>query len=109
MCNGVLICSDDAERFGGRSGRSHFTLCPEFVMMAAASKPVAVVCKFPFQVDGRSAYYVIDWHGVESELHVVGEDETEGDVIERLSVALWVTRPRGNGVGPVQRPLLRLL
>ena len=78
-------------------------------MMAAAKKPVAVVCKFLGLIDGRPAYYVVDWHGVESDVTVVGEDETEREVIERLSDALWVTRPRGNGVGQVQRPLLRLL
>ena len=78
-------------------------------MMAAQKKPVAVVCKFFGLIDGRPAYFVVDWHGVESELHVVGEDETEEEVIERLSDALWVTRPRGGGVGLVQRPLLRLM
>lgn len=77
--------------------------------MAAAEKPVAVVCKFPFLIDGRPGYFVCDWHGAESDVTVVGEDETEQEVIDRLSDALWVTRPRGKGAGQVQRPLLRLL
>lgn len=76
---------------------------------AMARKHEAVVCKFFGLVDGRPAFYVVDWHGVASEVHVVGEDETEEEVIERLSDALWVTRPRGSDVVPVQRPLLRLL
>ena len=77
--------------------------------MAAQQKPAAVVCKFFGLIDGRPAYYVIDWHGVESDVTPVGEDETEQEVIDRLSDALWVTRPRGVSGGPVQRPLLRLL
>lgn len=77
--------------------------------MVAQEKPSAVVCKFIGLIDGRPAYYVVDWHGVESDVTVVAEDETEQEVIDRLSDALWVTRPRGKGVGPVPRPLLRLL
>jgi hypothetical protein len=77
--------------------------------MAAVQKPVAVVCKFFGLIEGRPAYFCVDWHGVESELTIVAEDETEPEVIERLSDALWVTRPRGKGVGQLQRPLLRLL
>lgn len=81
---------------------------PERVMMAAAQKPVAVVCKFPFPVNGQVGFYVVDYHGVESELTLVEEGETEQEVIDRLSDALWVMRPRGNGVS-AQRPHLRLL
>lgn len=80
-----------------------------YLMMAASRTPEAVVCKFFGLINGRPAFYVVDWHGVESELHVVGEDETEDEVIERLSDALWVTRPRGKGAASVQRPHLRLL
>lgn len=78
-------------------------------MMPARQIPVAVVCKFPFPVDGRPAFYVVDYHGVESELTLVDEGETEQEVIDRLSDALWVTRPRGASGRPVPRPLLRLL
>lgn len=78
-------------------------------MMAAKRKPVAVVCKFPFPIDSRPGYYVIDWHGVESDVTLVEDGETEQEVIDRLSDALWVTRPRGANVGEVQRPHLRLL
>lgn len=77
-------------------------------MMAATESPKAVVCRATYVIDGRPAYYVIDWHGVRSEDWVVGEDETEQEVIDRLSSALWMVRPRGAGARP-QRPLLRLL
>lgn len=79
--------------------------------MVAPSPDKPCVCRYPFQIDGRSAFYVVDWHGVRSELRVVEEDETEDEVIDYLSGALWSLRPRGTSVSgaPVQRPRLRLL
>jgi hypothetical protein len=61
-----------------------------------------------FLIDGRPAFYVIDWHGVESEETIVEEGETEREVIDRLSAALWLVRPRGSAA-QVPRPVLRLL
>ena len=82
------------------------------VSMAASAATKPSVCRYPFTVEGRPAFYVIDWHGVRSELRIVEEDETEDEVIQHLSDALWAVRPRGASEveAPDQRrPRLRLL
>lgn len=76
--------------------------------MVARSPTPGVVCRFPFPIEGRQAFYVIDWHGHRSELRIVEDDETEAEVIEHLSAALWVTRPRGASAGGAPLPLPRL-
>ena len=61
-----------------------------------------------YQIDGRPAYFVVDWYGEQSEDRRVDEFETDEEVIAYLADALWAVRPRGTGVR-VQRPVLRLL
>lgn len=79
--------------------------------MAARKNPEPGVYPCSYLVDGRSAYFVIGWDGVRSEDHVVGEFETDGEVIEYLADALWAIRPRGTrgGGGRAERPGLRLV
>lgn len=65
-----------------------------------------------YLIDGRPAYFVIGWGGLRSEDHVVGEHETEREVIEYLADALWAVRPRGlrvKGSERAERPGLRLV
>lgn len=72
--------------------------------------PGPCVCRFPFPIDGRPAFYVVDWHGDRSELRIVEADETEDEVIESLSDALWLVRPRGaSSEAQARQPRLRLL
>lgn len=52
--------------------------------MAARKPPEPGVYRFPFLIDDRPAFYLVDWKGFEHELRVVGEDETEREVIEEL-------------------------
>lgn len=80
--------------------------------MLARTVPEPGVYRFFALIDGRPAYYTIDWHGVESEPRRVDEYETEQEVIDDLADALWLLKPRGpNGKGAAsgQRPFLRLL
>lgn len=67
------------------------------------------VCRLSFLIEGRAAFYVIDWHGIRSEVTVVEDGESEDEVIDRLSGALWMTRPRGASSEAGLRPQLRLL
>lgn len=78
------------------------------MIMAASDSPKTGVYRHGVLVDGRVAFYVIDYHGTQSEDWLVEADETEAEVIERLSAALWLVRPRGAGVR-ASRPILRLL
>lgn len=78
-------------------------------MMAAQKSPEPGVYRALGLIEGCPAFYVIDYHGARSEDWIVGEDETEADVIERLSAALWLVRPRGAGAAKAPRPVLRLL
>lgn len=82
--------------------------------MAANRIPESGVYRFPFLIDGRPAFYTVDWHGVESDVRVVGDDERESDVIRELDAFLEATHPsrrRGGSSrqGASSRPLLRLL
>lgn len=65
--------------------------------MASVKAPFAVVCKFPFPVEGRPAFYLVDWKGFEHELRVVGEDETEREVIEELREEAGPSPSRSGG------------
>lgn len=76
--------------------------------MVSQQKPKPGVYRRGFLIDGKVAFFVVDYHGVESEETLVEEGETEREVIERLRAALWLVRPRGAGVRP-PRPVLRLL
>jgi hypothetical protein len=81
-------------------------------MMAAKKHPEPGVYPCSYLVDGRPAYFVIGWGGARSEDHVVGEFETEEQVIRYLADALWAVRPRGaggRGRGRDERPGLRLV
>lgn len=60
----------------------------------AQEKPEVGVYRCAHLINGSPAYVVVDWHGVESEERLVAEWETEEDVIEELSNALWLTRPK---------------
>lgn len=80
-------------------------------MMAANKLPEPGVYPSAHLIDGRPAYFVIDYHGVQSEDYIVGEHETEQQVIAYLADALWAVRPRGVGRdrGRGERPGLRLV
>lgn len=80
--------------------------------MAARKHPEPAVYPCSYLIDGRPAYFVIGWDGSRSEDHVVGEFETEREVIDYLADALWTVRPRelrGKGPAQVARPGLRLV
>jgi hypothetical protein len=80
--------------------------------MVAHPPPDPGVYRYFALIDGCPAFYVVDYHGVQSELRVVDGDETEAEIIEHLSAALWAVRPRGDSASAPaqgQRPILRLL
>lgn len=79
--------------------------------MVAKQIPEPGVYRFFALIDGRVAFYTIDWHGVESELRVVSDDETEDQVIADMSDTLTSIRPRRGGGGRQsgRGPLLRLI
>lgn len=61
-------------------------------------------------IDGRPAFYTVDWHGVESDLRVVGEDETVDGVIQDLAEELGAAMPTPAGAsGRPGRPPLFLV
>lgn len=80
-------------------------------MVARNTPEPGIVYRFAFLIDGRPAYYTIGWDGERSDLRVVGERESEQDVIDELADELWITRPkqRGGKGAASPRPLLRLL
>lgn len=81
--------------------------------MVARKTPEPGVYRFIGLLDGRPAFYTIDYHGQRSVERIVGEDESEAEVIADLSDALWALRPResrpGGGAVRAPRPVLRLL
>lgn len=81
-------------------------------MMAAKHMPEAGVYRCFYLIDGRPAYYIVDYHGVEHEDRIVGEGERERDVIDELSEVLWFMNPQRRGgkfSAASRRPPLRLL
>lgn len=80
-------------------------------MMAAKRTPEPGVYPFFVLIDGRPAFYVVGWDGKRSEVRVVGEHETEQQVVDELADELWVTRPRHlrGAEEASHRPILRLL
>lgn len=78
------------------------------MIMAAHKNPKPGVYRCFYPIDGRPAFYVIDYHGARSEDRRVEEDELETEVIADLSAALWAVRPREAGAR-APRPVLRLL
>jgi hypothetical protein len=60
-------------------------------------------------VDGRSAFYTIDWNGVESDLRVVQEGESEDRVIQEMAKQLGAMHPPSRASGRSRRPPLFLV
>lgn len=79
--------------------------------MAVPTEPG--VYRFFALIDGRPAYYIVDYDGVEHDARVVSEFETERQVIDELREALWFMNPRRRGAKypkePSRQPPLRLL
>lgn len=84
-------------------------------MAAKQHPPEATVYRFFGLIEGRPAFYTVDWHGVESPLRIVAEDERESDVIAELSDWLEATYPYSSSASqrdrsaPSPQPRLRLL
>lgn len=71
--------------------------------MAAQRIAEPGVYRFFALIDGRPAFYVVDWNGIEHELRIVGEDEHEGEVIAELSDEMGPS-PSRSGASPRRRP-----
>lgn len=74
--------------------------------MPARELPEPGVYRYFVLIEGRPAYFITDWKGVEHPVRVVGEDEAEADVIAELDALLARMASR-----PSRRPapVLRLL
>lgn len=82
-------------------------------MMPARQSPEAGVYRCSYLIDGRPAYFIVDYHGAEHDDRRVHEHETEQEVREELQEALWFMNPRRRGgrypSAPSRQPPLRLL
>jgi hypothetical protein len=77
-------------------------------MMAVRSSPEPGVYRYFVLIEGRPAYYYIDWSGLEHPVRVVGEEETEEEVIAALESAMG-PRPSRSRSSRRDRPPLFLL
>lgn len=46
-----------------------------------------------YLIDGRAAFYTVEWNGSESVERVVGEDESEEEVIQQMAYELGLRYP----------------
>ncbi len=79
--------------------------------MAARQVPEPGVYRFFALIDGRPAYFIVDWHGVESEMRILGNGEHEADVVRELEEELGEPPSPSPSADRhrVRRPVLRLL
>jgi hypothetical protein len=81
---------------------------PTLDMMAAHKSPEPGVYRFFGLIEGRSAFFYIDWRGVEHPLRIVGEDDTEAGVIAELEEAMGPRPSRSRSARPDRPPLFLL-
>ncbi len=62
----------------------------------ARTKSEPGVYRYFVLIDGRPAFYYIDWDGAEHPLRVVGEGESEASVIAELEAAMGPSRSRSS-------------
>lgn len=63
----------------------------------AHSLPDPGVYRFMALIDGCAAFYIVDWHGVESDVRIVEEGETESQVVAELLDVLGERPSRRRG------------
>lgn len=76
--------------------------------MVAYKLPEPGVYRYFVLIDGRPAYFYIDWKGVEHPLRVVGEHETDDEVIAELEDAMGQRPSRSRSARPDRPPLFLL-
>jgi hypothetical protein len=77
-------------------------------MIMAAHDSEPGVYRFFGLIEGRSAFFYIDWRGIEHPLRIVQDDETEDEVIAELDAAMG-SRPIRSRSSRRDRPPLFLL
>lgn len=77
--------------------------------MVAHKRPKPGVYLSPFLFDGRPAYYLVDWHGVRSDIRVVGETESEEEVVAELRASAGPNPSRASDRRRSDQPPLFLL
>lgn len=77
--------------------------------MAAFDSTAPGVYRFFGLIEGRAAFFYIDWRGVEHPLRIVADDETEDEVIAELDAAMGPKPSRSRSSLRDRRPPLFLL
>lgn len=85
------------------------TPAQSLMIMAAPKSPEPGVYRFFGLIEGRAAFFYIDWRGIEHPLRIVQDDETEDEVIAELDAAMGSKPSRSRSLQRDRRPPLYLL
>lgn len=94
---------------GPDPGGSRLCATNPFLMAAARIQPDPPgVYRYFVLIDDRPAFFLVDWRGIEYPVRVVGDHETEAEVIAELEAQMG-PRPTHSRTGRRERPPLFLL
>ena len=96
------------KHLGAVSGRYRPLTVPPVLSMAVRPQQDPGVYRYWFLIDGRQAFFYVDWQGSEHPLRVVGDDETEAEVIAELESAMG-SEPSRSRSSRRDRPALFLV